>query len=94
MNQTLFFPPGTIFDKLYQYLWMNFDNTKNILPIRIPNTILISDHQPVAWIFTDKNGMIRKKKPQNLKYDEILRVFSKNRHKGCVVAELMSPSIQ
>ncbi|KAL4435711.1 hypothetical protein ABPG74_018262 [Tetrahymena malaccensis] len=65
------FPNGTVFEKIFNYLWKHPPDIQNRLQISIPDTIIFKNTLPVFWYFTDSNNNIKRKKKENMSIDNI-----------------------
>ncbi|EAS03820.2 hypothetical protein TTHERM_00657650 (macronuclear) [Tetrahymena thermophila SB210] len=70
------FPNGTIFEKIFNYLWKHPPDIENRLQINIPDTIIFKNTLPVFWYFTDKNNNIKRKKKENTSIDNIYEAMT------------------
>ena len=66
--KTLFFP---------LYLWAITEDNTRVQGLTVPDTLLVHHGRIHSWIFTDREGVIRRKKKIHSTGPEILRAFSK-----------------
>ncbi len=67
------FPTGNINEEIYNYLWKCPKEIAENLKLNIPDTVLFSNNVPTEWIFTNKEGFLKKK--VNKSKEEILHRF-------------------
>ena len=85
-----------VFDKLYHYLWAFSDYFKEDvarLHIHIPDTVIFENKQPLFWYYSDQNGLIKKKKTENLFLDNIRDKFLQKTSKTNIVAYFIYKSM-
>lgn len=69
------------------YLLSQQDPIKKGYPaIKIPDTIHFKSGLPINWIFTGKEGYIKKKAKENLNIEQIKKSFLKNQTTCGIIA--------
>jgi len=76
-----------LYEILYHMLWHKdmFQPSAN-LPIFIPDTVLFRPGTPVAWYFSDSEGVMKRKLEANLTIPNIMETFLKKKSKYGIVA--------
>lgn len=72
------FPYGTIFEKLFYFLWKNPEEMERNLIVNLPDTIFFKNTMIHSWYFSDRNGVIRRKKPENCSLKNIYNALIKD----------------
>lgn len=83
------FEKDGVFDKIFHFLWSYSDYFKEDvarLKINIPDTVIFENTHPINWYYTDSNGYIRKKKTENLLFENIKEKFLSKISKSNIVA--------
>ena len=78
-----------IFEKIYHFMWAKDEDLikdASMIKINLPHTILFDHGQPLFWYFSDKEKKLKKKRRENILFDEMERKFLKDVSEGQVVA--------
>ena len=72
---------------IYHMLW-NKDvfYPSSALPVFIPDTVMFRSGTPIAWYFSDSEGIIRRKKEQKLNIQQVSETFLRKQSKYGIVA--------
>ena len=68
--------PNKIFFEIFQFLWMKTSEQRHF-SFNIPDTVLFLNDKPICWIFTNKEGNVKKKNSEKLNNEEIYKYFVK-----------------
>ena len=75
-----------LYDLLYHILWCKetmYDDPS--FRLYLPDTVIFQDGLPLAWYFSDSEVVVKKKKPENLNNENILKTFIKKKSKFDIV---------
>ncbi len=75
-----------VIEDIYYLLWRKDSPWNEKLQLKIPETVVFRRGRPIAWYFTNSNGVVLRKKPTSLTYPDILQKFSKGASEGDIVA--------
>jgi hypothetical protein len=71
--------PKNIYFDIYKYLWLNTSPSSKInYKFRVSDTVLFLDDLPILWVFTAKDGSLKRKHPNKLNNSEISKHFLDN----------------
>ena len=66
-----------IYFDIYKYLWLNSSPSSKInYKFRVSDTILFLNDLPILWVFTAKDGSLKRKNPKKLNNTYISKHFS------------------
>lgn len=69
--------PKNIYFEIYKYLWLNTSSSpsKNNYKFSVSDTVLFLDDLPILWVFTSKDGTLKRKLADKLNISEISKHF-------------------
>ena len=70
--------PDKIFFEIFQFLWMKTSEQRPF-SFNIPDTVLYLNDKAICWIFTNKEGFVKKKNTEKLNNEEIYKEFLKKK---------------
>ena len=72
---------------LYHILWdKNIYSPSSALPVFIPDTVCFRAGVPVAWYFSDQEGVMKRKLEANLTLENVIDTFIRKKSKYGIVA--------
>lgn len=74
-----------VIEDIYYLLWRKDSPFNEKLNLRIPDTIIFRKGRPMAWYFTNNDGVVLRKKPSSLTYPEIQKKFTRGVTEGDIV---------
>lgn len=66
--------PRNIYFDIYKYIWLN-KGEKCKLSAKVADTVLFLDDIPILWVFTAKNGTVKRKNPKKMNTTYIKKYF-------------------
>lgn len=72
-----------LLDDIFPLLWTKPQDDTISFNFRLPNTIIFRDRKPTYWFFSNKQGVILKKKIQSLNTELLIQAFGFRPNQKC-----------
>lgn len=74
IERPILLKPNNLYFDIYKYIWLG-TREKRIFTPKIADTVLFLDDMPILWIFTGKDGSVKRKNPKKLNTSYIKNHF-------------------